>query len=105
MLDDLPDRPRLGINLILIGLVVTGFRFAWPRLDDASFLRASAIFFRFEQHVHFSHYPISSDALGIYLLVISLMCVVGGAFIFFRRGFWWVAEHRSDESITELKFK
>jgi hypothetical protein len=51
------------------------------------------------------HSP-SIDDFGIFLVAVVAMLVLYGSFIFFRRGFWWVAEHRSDEkSVTEIGLK
>jgi hypothetical protein len=99
-LADLPDKARLGVNLIVGGLAVLAVRYLWPHVGPASFQRASTIFYHYSPDRH----P-SLEDLGIYLVAAAVVCLVSGAFIFLRRAFWWVAEHRDEESITELRFK
>jgi hypothetical protein len=107
-LNDLPDNARVGVNLMAGGTAVAGFRFAWERLAPASFHSASTIFLRWEPYLpgHTrSLHQYSAEDFGILLVSAASLLFIGGAFIFFRRGFWWVAEHRSDPEVTELKFK
>ncbi len=105
-LDDLPDKPRFGVNLMICGSVLGVFRFAWPRLSSGSFQRASEAFLRFDRYIPYRHhYQPSVEDFGTWLWIVAIACIVAGAFIFLRRGFWWVAEHRSDPDTTGLKFK
>jgi hypothetical protein len=90
-LDDLPDEPRLGVNLMIAGLSIFGVRYGWPRVGFASFQRASAFVF-----LHLpSHVRVPDDLSG-YLVIAASMCLVCGAFIFFRRGVWWWSEWRNE---------
>lgn len=105
-LNDLPDSASVGLNLMFGGLVLIGFRFGWERFAPASFHSASKIFLRWEPYLpHHSLSHLSAEDFGILLMCIAGMLFISGAFIFFRRGFWWVAEHRSEPEVTELKFK
>ena len=99
-LDDLPDTPRLGVNLIIAGLAILAFRYAWPRVALASFQQASAFVFRHDP----SSYP-SLDDLSGYLVIASATCLISGVFIFFRRGVWWWSERRDERDIIRLKLK
>jgi len=105
-LNDLPDEPRLGARLIVIGLGLLAIRFGWPRLEPGSYQKASEIFFRyfdlFRLNPRLAHSP---GDFGWLLVSGSVLCIVSGAFIFFRRGFWWVAEHRKDEDVVRLDLK
>jgi len=101
-LDELPDKPRLGVNLISAGMALVGVRYFWMRVAPASFQKASAIFFQFPQHL--SRHS-SQEDLSIYLLIFGFGSIVAGTFIFFRRGVWWWQEKRDEESITHLRFK
>jgi hypothetical protein len=99
-LDDLPDTPRLGVKLIIAGLAILAFRYAWPRVALASFQQASAFVFR-----HSPRFEPSPDDLSAYLVIGACMCMTCGAFIFFRRGVWWWAERREEREMIRLKFK
>ncbi len=99
-LDDLPDTPRLGVNLIIGGLAIFAFRYAWPRVALASFQQASAFVFRHSPQLQ----PAPGD-LSVYLVIVASMCLICGAFIFFRRGVWWWAERRDERDIIRLKLK
>jgi hypothetical protein len=97
---DLPDKPRLGVKLIAGGLAILAVRFSWPLVDFTSFQRASAVVYRYSPSWH----P-SPEDLGLYLVAGASICLVSGAFIFFRRLFWWVAERRPEKGITDLGLK
>jgi hypothetical protein len=99
-LDDLPDTPRLGVNLIIGGLAILAFRYAWPRVALASFQQASAFVFR-----HSPQLQPAPDDLSVYLVIVASMCLICGAFIFFRSGVWWWAERRDEWDIIRLKLK
>jgi hypothetical protein len=99
-LDDLPDTPRLGVNLIIGGLAILAFRYAWPRVALASFQQASAFVFR-----HSPQLQPAPDDLSVYLVIVASMCLVCGAFIFFRRGVWWWSEWRNERDIIRLKLR
>jgi hypothetical protein len=99
-LDDLPDTPRLGVNLIIAGLAILAFRYAWPRVALASFQQASAFVFR-----HSPQLQPSPNDLSVYLGFAACMCMICGAFIFFRRGVWWWEERREERDIIRLKLK
>jgi hypothetical protein len=99
-LDDLPDTPRLGVNLIIGGFAILAFRYAWPRVALASFQQASLFVFR-----HFPSRQPAPDDLGEYLVIAGSMCLICGVFIFFRRGVWWWDEWRNERDIIRLKLK
>jgi hypothetical protein len=99
-LDDLPDTARLGVNLITTGLAILAFRYAWPRVALATFQQASAFVFR-----HSPQLQPSPDDLSVYLVIAACMCMICGAFIFFRRGVWCWAERRDERDIIRLKLK
>jgi hypothetical protein len=94
-LDDLPDEPRLGIYLMGIGAAIIGIRFAWARFSGFSLQKANAAFAGY----------VSQYSLPDTLFYAGLICVVAGAFIFFRRGVWRLQERRDEKSITHLQFK
>jgi hypothetical protein len=104
-LNDLPDKPRLGVNLIIVGLAIGAIRLVWPFVAPSSFQSIGMAFFHWESHLPYPHYPQSPADFGIYVVSIGLICFVSGSFIFFRRGFWWVAEHRDEKNITRLDLK
>ena len=99
-LDDLPDQPRLGVNLLVAGLAIFALRYGWPRSALGSFQRASAFVFRHDP----SSYP-SPDDLSGYLGIAGAACLISGVFIFFRRGVWWWSERRDERDIIRLKLK
>jgi hypothetical protein len=99
-LDELPDDPRLGLRLLGIGVLVVALRYGWQHIAPSSFQVASAGI----RHYSPNRYA-STNGLGELLFGIAAMCFVSGGYIFFRKGFWWYAERRSERSITELKFK
>ncbi len=101
-LDDLPDKPRLGVILIIAGVVLEGVRYGWPRVVPGSFQWASVIFSHFFRY--FRRYASQQD-LSIFLLVFGLGFIVAGTFNFFRRGVWWWQDRRDEESTTRLRFK
>lgn len=105
-LNDLPDQPRLGVKLMIFGAALTTIRIGWPRVASASFQKASEIFFALDRHIpyRYSKQP-SVEDFGMWLAIAAVFCIVAGAFIFLRRGFWWVAENRHEEGVTEIKFK
>jgi hypothetical protein len=106
-LSDLPDKPRLGLRLIAGGLALGLVRLSWPHVAPSSYRGASELFAHTEPYLPRArvHSP-SIDDFGIFLVAVVAMLVLYGAFIFFRRGFWWVAEHRSDDkSVTEIGLK
>jgi hypothetical protein len=105
-LDDLPDKPGLGVNLLILSLTLGLIRFGWPRLARESFQKASALFFRCELYLHFyrRHLP-SLDDLGDYFVVATFICLLCGTFIFFRRGVWHWQERVDEKSITRLDLK
>jgi hypothetical protein len=43
--DDLPDKTRCGVNLLLAGVAMLVVQYGWPRVALGSFQRASAFFF------------------------------------------------------------
>jgi hypothetical protein len=47
----------------------------------------------------------SLDDLEVMFVVIALMLFPSGAFLFLRRGFWWLREHREEIGITEIDLK
>jgi hypothetical protein len=108
-LNDLPDQPRIGVILMLCGICVGVVRWTWPRLGSHSFQRVSAGFMRVEPYLPKWHrypiYPSEMQDFGDMLIVMAFLLLFCGAFIFLRRGFWWVAENRSEHEITEIKFK
>lgn len=91
-LDDLPDKPRVGVNLIMIGLVFGAVRYFRPRVGPVSFQRVSAIVYRHS----FSRYP-SPDDLGFYVWMGCSICLICGAFIFFRRAVWRLQDRRDEK--------
>jgi hypothetical protein len=99
-LDDLPDAPRLGVNLIIGGLAILAFRYASPRVALASFQQASMFVFR---HLPFRQ-PSPDDHSG-YLALAGSMCLIGGVVIFLRRGVWWWNERRDESEIIQLRLK
>jgi hypothetical protein len=101
-LDDLPDKPRLAINLLVGGLAILGLRFGWQRVAPSSFNTASMWFFL---HFHYLFRRPSPSDFGGVIVGAGVICLVSGCFIFLRRGFWWVAERREEKAVTELKFK
>jgi len=101
-LDELPDKPRLGVNLIIAGVALLAVRSFWMRVAPVSFQKASAIFFHFSQYL--SRHS-SQEDLSIYLLIFGLGSIVAGTFIFFRRGVWWWQDKRDQEDIIHLRFK
>jgi len=104
-LNDLPDKPALGLRLMAVGSLFAVLRYAWPRLGATSYSRVSEFFLRHLDFFRHRYAPPSVADFGILLWIIAVMCFVSGAFIFLRRGFWWVAEHRPEKETTELKFK
>ena len=93
-LDDLPDAPRLGVNLIIGGLAILAFRYAWPRMTLASFQQASIFVFR-----HLPSRQPRPDGLSGYFVLAGSMCLIGGVFIFFRRGVWWWNQRRNEREV------
>jgi hypothetical protein len=84
---DLPDKPRLGVRPIILGVFIGAARFMWPRVFPSSFQSASAAvfhFFRGLQLHHLSRYASQSD-LSELLLGTAACFIVAGAFIFVRR--------------------
>jgi hypothetical protein len=75
-LDDIPDTPRLGVNLIIGGLAILAFRYAWPRIALASFQQASAFVFH-----HSSFRQPAPDDLSDYLVIVASTCLSCGVFI------------------------
>ena len=104
-LDDLPDKPRLGTRLMLIGAFFFVLRLTWPRVAPSSFQRVSETFLRHLDFFRTRYGPHSLEDFGVLLYIAATMCFLYGAFIFLRRGFWWVAEHRPEPETTELKLK
>jgi hypothetical protein len=105
-IDDLPDKPRFGVNLMAAGLAVGALRLGWPHVAPGSYQRASALFARIEPYLpHRSQYPPALDDLGGYLTMAVLVLLFCGVFIFFRRGVWWWQERADEKSITRLDLK
>jgi len=104
-LDNLPDKRRVGVNLMIAGLAILAVRYVWPLVGFASFQRASAFIYHADAVLH--RYSLARSAgpedLSGYLAVAALLCLICGAFIFLRRGFWWWAERRNEKEITQLK--
>jgi hypothetical protein len=42
-LDELPDKLRIGVNLMRVGLDIVAVRYVWPLVGLASLQRASAV--------------------------------------------------------------
>ena len=101
-LNDLPDNAVVALRWLVGGIALLLVRFGWPYVAPSSFRTASIGFLHY---FGFLYRNPSQDAFGVVIIGASVLCSVSGAFIFFRRGFWWVAEHRKDSNITELKFK
>jgi hypothetical protein len=101
-LAELPDKTALALRFLGGGCTLLVVRFGWSWVAPSSFREASAMYFRYLSYISDRTSP---DDFGIVLIGLALVCLVSGTFIFFRRGFWWVAEHRKDDSVTELKFK
>jgi len=102
---DLPDEPGFGSRLMAAGFLLAGLSYGWPRLGASSFSWVSEFFLQHLDFFRHRHTPASVADFGILLWITAVMCFVSGAFIFLRRGFWWVAEHRSEREPVELKFK
>jgi hypothetical protein len=109
LLNDLPDKPRLGVILMSGGTSVGVARWTWPRASFSTFGRASAAFMRVEPYLPHRHgltpWHAEMSDFGDLLVIVSFLLFLCGAFIFLRRGFWWYAENRSEHEITEIKFK
>ena len=103
---DLPDKPRFGVKLMLAGIGVGILRWSWPRVAPPSFQQISAAFMRWEpylpHHGRLPGIPWKMSDFGDLLMVTAFLVFLCGAFIFLRRGFWWVAENRPEKEITEL---
>jgi hypothetical protein len=106
-LDDLPDRPKLGLKLIGWGLACVAVRFAWPHLAGDSYHAVSASFMRVEQSIGFWHSKSAAEIgdFGATLSFAAEMLLVCGTFIFFRRAVWWRQEREDEKSITKLNLK
>lgn len=108
-LNELPDKPRLAVNLIFGGIAVGALRFLWQWSSPESFAKVSTVFAHYEPYFPYfkrSTHPPSADDFGIFMVAMGVILLIAGTYIFFRRGFWWVAEHRSDDdSITDLNLK
>jgi hypothetical protein len=106
-LSDLPDKPRLGVNLMGVGLAVGILRFVWPRAAPESYQSTSGWFASVEPYLsNRSPHPALPGDFGLMFLGIGMLFFISGAFIFSRRGFWWVSEHRADDkSVTQLDLK
>ena len=89
------------------GFAVGILRFVWPEAAPKSYQSVSSWFAGVEPYLssHSPNEPLPGD-FGTVFLGIGMVCLVSGAFIFFRRGFWWVAEHRPDDkNLTQLDLK
>jgi hypothetical protein len=106
-LDNLPDKPRVGINLIVGGLAILAVRYVWPLVGLASFQRAGAVVYHAYavMHRYLLARRASPEDLNDYLVGAALLCLIFGAFIFFLRGFWWWSERRNEKEIIQLKLK
>jgi hypothetical protein len=107
-LNELPDSARLGVYLMFGGVILGTFRYAWQFSSSSSYKSVSAAFMRLEPYLPGRHSYMQKDSLddfGQFLLVIAFLLCFCGAFIFLRRGFWWVAEHRKERGITEIDLK
>jgi hypothetical protein len=108
-LNNLPDKPRLGVKLMLAGAGFSAVRYAWPSVAPSSFRSASAVYLRWKPYIpHRGSYPPNQWTLGDFgdlLVVLAILLFLCGAFIFLRRGFWWVAENREEKSITQIDLK
>jgi hypothetical protein len=102
-LDNLPDSARSGARLIGVGVLFGLARFAWPLLAPKSFGKASAAVYHYLA-AH-SNLPPSPDVFSFYLDLLTAIFLVCGAFIFFRKGVFWLDERESERAITRLNLK
>ncbi|MGA8367858.1 MAG: hypothetical protein ACLQMT_11035 [Candidatus Acidiferrales bacterium] len=96
-LDDVPDKTRLGVNLVIVGSILIAAWYYWPRVAPASFEKASAVFAAVGGW--------SPTSLADTIVWAGAISTVYGLFIFFRRGVWWWQERQNERNITQLKFK
>jgi len=92
------------------GIAAGSLRYLWEWLSPSSFHEAGSAFVQFEPYIpHHSTYPPlppSPHDFSDFIMIVGFILFFVGAFIFLRRGFWWVAEHRPDgDSITDLNLK
>jgi len=101
-LDELPDKPRLGVNPIVAGIALVVIRYCWLRVSPASFQKAIVILSHFFNYFQRNAAPLD---LSFLLLYFGTSLIVAGTFIFFRRGVWWWQDKRDEETVTHLRFK
>jgi hypothetical protein len=94
-IDDLPDKPRLGLSLMATGLFIEGVWFAWRRLSPLSFATASEFFSRLDDAI-----PLSTA-----IFMVGLATFAIGLFVFFRRLVWWLQEKRAPIILNKLDLK
>ena len=102
-LDRLPDSGRLGANLMAVGAVVCGIRFAWPHYAPESFQKANVFFLRIAPYLPFGSWY--RRDLGVFLLFSAALCFAVGAFVFFRKAVWRSQEKRYEQSQIELRLR
>jgi hypothetical protein len=102
-LDDLPDSARSGARLMCVGLLIAVLRFVWPVVAPDSFHKASAAVFRYV--ATYAALPPSPGIVGFYLDCLAAIFLVCGAFVFFRKGVFWLDERENERAITRLNLK
>lgn len=85
---DLPEKPRFGWALLVIGTALVGGRFEWERVAPDSFWTVSMVCFRW---FHWLFRQPSFDLLGGLVVVTGLTCVTFGGFILLNCAFSWIA--------------
>jgi hypothetical protein len=102
-LDDLPDSARSGAWLMAVGVLLGLARFVWPVIAPESFHRASAAVFRYVST--YASQPPSPGVFSFYLDCAAAIFFVCGAFIFFRKGVFWLDERKNATAITRLNLR
>ena len=78
-LDDLPDRPKLGVRLLAAACACAFLRIAWPSAASTSYQHASAAFMKIEPYLPVlgNSKPTLGDLGGLLTFAGVLLMILG----------------------------